>query len=413
MSPDAIAAVWKRESAVVVAVAARILGDLGLAEEVAQDALVAALEQWPRTGPPDWPGAWLVTTAKNRALNVVRHRKRADLKHEALRHEVPDDDDLEAALDDDLRDDVLRLVFTACHPVLSREARVALTLRLVCGLTTPEIARAYLAPEPTVAQRIVRAKRTLADAGVPFEVPRGDALAERLASVLEVVYLVFNEGYGATAGPDLVRPALVDEALRLGRRLADLAPTEPEVLGLVALMELQASRLAAPVDERGEPVLLPNQDRSKWDRVAIHAGLAALARAETLATTRGPYLLQAALAACHARAATPEDTDWRRIADLYAELARVSPSPVVELNRAVAVSKADGPAAGLARLDALAGEPLLARYAPYPAARAELLEQLGRADEARAEFERAASLTHNDRLRARLLARASASSALP
>ncbi len=411
----AIAAVWKSESARVVAGLARIVRDVGLAEEIAHDALVAALEEWPAAGVPDRPGAWLMTTAKNRALNAVRRARMADRKHEALGHEIDAHvplADLEAAfeawMDDDVRDDMLRLVFTACHPVLSREARVALTLRLVGGLSTDEIARAFLVAEPTVAQRIVRAKRALAEARVPYEVPRGQDLGARLSSVLEVVYLIFNEGYAATAGEDVMRPALAGEALRLGRLLADLAPAEPEVLGLLALMDLQMSRAPARVDDSGEPVLLLDQDRARWDAALVEGGLAALAQAEALGGAPGPYLIQASIAACHARAKAAADTDWARIAALYGDLARRAPSPVVELNRAMAVSRAEGPAAGLALLDALAAEPALARYHLLPSARADLLERLGRTAEARAEFERAASLTQNARQRERLLDRAAA-----
>ncbi len=410
---DAIITVWKNESVRVVAVLARIVRDVGLAEELAQDALIAALEQWPRSGVPDRPAAWLMTTAKNRALNAARRSRLLERKHEALAHETPTHvrlDDLEAALevamDADINDDILRLTFVACHPVLSREARVALTLRLLGGLSTSEIARAFLVTEPTIAQRIVRAKRTLAEAKIPFESPRREELGERLSSVLEVVYLVFNEGYSATAGQDLMRPALVDDALRLSRLLVELTPSEPEVLGLLALMELQASRAPARTDANGEPILLLDQDRSKWDADLRASGLAMLARAETNPDPRGPYRLQAALAACHARAETAEDTDWKRIASLYGELEHVVPSPVIALNRAVAISRAEGPTAGLALLDALATEPALARYHLLPSARADLLEKLGRYAEARAEFERAASLAENERQRARLLARA-------
>jgi RNA polymerase sigma-70 factor, ECF subfamily len=410
-----ITSVWKSESARLVAGLVRIVRDVGLAEELAHDALVAALEQWPASGVPERPSAWLMTTARNRALNAVRHARMAERKHEALGLAidtcVPLDDieaALEAGMDDDVADDVLRLVFTACHPILSREARVALTLRLVGGLSTDEIARAFLVAEPTIAQRIVRAKRALAEARVPFEVPRGEALGARLASVLEVVYLVFNEGYAATAGDALLRPALVDEALRLGRLLADLAPAEPEVLGLLSLMQLQASRAPARTGANGEPILLPDQDRSLWDAALLEGGLESLARAEALGGAPGPYRLQASIAACHGRARSAADTDWRRIAALYADLARAAPSPVVELNRAVAVSRAEGPAAGLRILDALASESALARYHLLPSARADLLAQLGRHAEARAEFERAASLTENARQRERLLGRAAA-----
>jgi RNA polymerase sigma factor (sigma-70 family) len=387
--------------------------DVGLAEELAQDALVAALERWPESGIPDNPGAWLMATAKHRAIDRMRRNKRLERKQEELGHEleagqasaVPD---LEAALDEDVGDDLLRLILISCHPVLPTEARVALTLRLLGGLTTEEIARAFLVPEPTVAQRIVRAKRTLAEAHVPFEVPRGAELTTRLESVLEVIYLIFNEGYSATAGEDWVRPELCQDALRLGRILAGLAPEEPEVHGLVALMELQASRLRARVGPSGEPILLMDQNRARWDRLLIQRGLAALARAESPAGARGPYTLQAAIAACHARANTPEQTDWARIAALYEELAGLTPSPVVELNRAVALSMAYGPAAGLALVDQLTSEPSLRGYHLLPSVRGDFLAKLGRSEEARAEFERAASLTRNARERALLLERAAA-----
>jgi RNA polymerase sigma-70 factor, ECF subfamily len=408
-----IAAIWKRDSARLIAVLTRIVRDVGLAEELVNDALVRALEEWPRTGVPDEPVGWLMTTAKRRALDAVRRHRMMDSKHEVLGYELPTHvrlDQIEAALeqnlDDDVRDDVLRLIFIACHPVLARDARVALTLRLVGGLTTAEIARAFLVPEPTIMQRILRAKRALAEAQVPFELPRGNELGERLASVLEVVYLIFNEGYSASAGEDVMRPALVDEALRLARLLAQLAPDEPEVFALLALLELQASRTSARVDASGEPVLLLEQDRSGWDRSLIDAGLAHLAQAERLASTRGPYQLQAEIAACHARAEQAEATDWTKIAALYAELGTLIPSPVIALNHAVAVSRAEGPVAGLALLDALAGEAALARYHLFASARADLLEQLGRFAEARAEFERAASLTDNARSRDRLRQRA-------
>src|SRR5688572_13323960 len=388
----AIDAVWRIESAKVVAVVARMVRDVGVAEELAQDALLAALEHWPRDGVPDKPGAWLMTTAKRRALDHLRHAKLQQEKHEEIGHDleaqealvVPDFvDALDAARQDDIGDDLLRLIFTACHPVLSTEARVALTLKLLGGLTTHEIARAYLVPEPTIAQRIVRAKRTLAEAHVPFEVPRGGELAARLSSVLEVIYLVFNEGYSATVGDDWIRPALCEDALRLGRILAELAPKEPEVHGLVALMEIQASRLRARVGPSGEPVLLLDQNRARWDRVLIRRGLAALERAEALGGARGPYALQAAIAACHARALTAGETDWARIASLYGELVTLLPSPVVELNRAVAVSMAEGPAAGLAIADALIMDPALQSYHLLPSARADFLSKLGRLDEAR------------------------------
>jgi RNA polymerase sigma factor (sigma-70 family) len=403
-------AVWRMESARIVGALTRVTGDVGLAEELAQDALVAALEQWPDTGVPARPGAWLMATAKHRAVDTFRRadtlrRKTAELGRELDGAEEPD---RAAALDEVVEDDVLRLVFIACHPVLSGEARVALTLRLVGGLTTDEIARAFLVPESTLAQRIVRAKRSLTAARVPFEMPTGADFTARLGSVLEVVYLVFNEGYSATAGEDWMRPALCQEALRLGRILAGLVPGEPEVHGLVALLEIQASRLAARVDETGGPVLLGDQDRSRWDRVLVGRGLAALQRAEESGAALGPYALQASIAACHARGATVEATDWARIAALYEALAEVSPSPVVELNRAVAVSRAYGAAAGLQLVDALTGVPALQGYHLLPTVRGDLLEQLGRRDEARAEFERAASLTRNERERALLLDRAAA-----
>ncbi len=406
----AIHVVFRMESAKLIAGLARIVRDVGVAEELAQDALVAALEQWPKSGVPDNPGAWLMTAAKNRAINTLRRAKMLDRKHAELGRDIDASagrvvDDLEAAIDDDIGDDLLRLVFTACHPVLAMEARVALTLRLLGGLTTDEIARAFLVPEPTIAQRIVRAKRTLADEKVPFEVPRGGDLAPRLASVLAVIYLVFNEGYSASAGDDVMRPALCEDALRLGRILAGLAPDEAEVQGLVALMELNASRTAARTAPSGDPVLLLDQNRGLWDRVQIDRGLTALARAQKLATP-GAYALQAAIAACHARARAPGETDWSRIAALYGELAELTPSPVIELNRAVAVSMAEGPTAGLALLDALSDEPLLRDYHLLPSARADLLAKLGRMGEAGAEFERAASLTRNARQRERLLARA-------
>jgi RNA polymerase sigma factor (sigma-70 family) len=406
-----IDAVWRIESARLIAGLARMVGDVGIAEDLAQDALVAALERWPEAGVPDNPGAWLMATAKHRAIDLLRRRTLLDRKHEQLGHELEDRQeaavrDLDAALDDHVGDDLLGLMFTACHPVLSMEARVALTLRLVGGLTTGEIARAFLVPEPTVAQRIVRAKRTLADAHVPFEVPRGPELEARLASVLGVLYLVFNEGYSATAGDDWMRPSLCEDALRMGRILAGLAPNEPEVHGLVALMEIQASRSAARLGPSGEPVLLLQQDRGRWDQLLIRRGLAALARAEELGGAHGPYALQAAIAACHARARTAEATDWERIAGLYGELAELAPSPVVELNRAVAVGMAFGPAAGLELVDALTSEPTLRSYHLLPSVRGDLLAKLGRSEEARAEFERAASLTQNARERALLLIRA-------
>ncbi|MDW5443977.1 RNA polymerase sigma factor [Polaromonas sp. SM01] len=418
---QAIAVVWRIESAKIVAGVARMVRDIGQAEELAQDALVAALEHWPTAGVPDNPGAWLMATAKNRALDRLRRNKVLDAKLEQIGHDleaqealvVPDFvDGLDAARADDIGDDLLRLIFTACHPVLSTEARVALTLKLLGGLSTHEIARAFLVAEATIAQRIVRAKRTLSEAKVPFEVPRGDALAERLASVLEVVYLVFNEGYTATAGEDWMRPALTDEALRLGRMLAELAPHEAEVLGLVALMELQASRTAARVDAAGRPVLLLDQDRTRWDHLLIRRGLAALGRAETLEGARGkalgPYAVQAAIAACHARARVAADTDWPGIAALYDALTQIAPSPVVELNRAVAISMAFGPAAGLEIIDTLRQDKSLQNYQWLPSVSGDLLAKLGRKDEARAEFERAASLAKNVRERDFLLAQAQA-----
>jgi RNA polymerase sigma factor (sigma-70 family) len=406
----AIEAVWRIESARLIAGLARVVRDVGLAEELAQDALVAALERWPESGVPENPGAWLMATAKHRAIDLLRRNKLLERKHEEIGRELEARErvvpDFDAALDDRIGDDLLRLVFTACHPVLSTEARVALTLRLLGGLTTEEIARAFLAPEPTVAQRIVRAKRTLSEARVPFEVPRGAELAARLSSVLEVIYLIFNEGYAATKGDDWVRPALCEEALRLGRILAELAPKEPEVHGLVALMEIQASRLRARVGPAGEPVLLLDQNRARWDWLLIRRGLAALERAEKLGGALGPYALQAAIAACHARARNPEETDWERIAALYDALAQLAPSPVVELNRAVAVAMAFGPQAGLELVDALAEEPSLKAYHLLPSVRGDLLARLGRSEEARAEFERAAALTQNARERELLLERA-------
>jgi len=413
---QAIDAVWRIESARIVAGVGRLVRDIGLAEELAQDALVAALEHWPKSGVPDNPGAWLMRTAKNRALDRLRHHKLAEDKLEQWGQDldaqealiVPDFvDALDATRADDIGDDMLRLIFTACHPLLPTEARVALTLKLLGGLNTHEIARAFLVAEPTIAQRIVRAKRTLRGARVPFEVPRGAALGERLASVLEVVYLVFNEGYTATAGDDWMRPALIEEALRLGRMLAELAPNEPEVHGLAALMELQASRTKARIDSAGRPVLLLDQNRARWDRLLIRRGLAALARANALTTNPGTYALQAAIAACHARASNAAETDWVRIAGLYDVLARVSPSPVVELNRAVAVGMAFGPAAGLEIADTLRGEHSLQDYQWLPSVRGDLLAKLGRNKEARAEFARAAGLAQNLCERELLLARAS------
>ena len=413
-APDihrAIDAVWRIESARIIAGLARMVRDVGLAEELAQDALVAALEQWPGSGIPDNPGAWLMATAKHRAIDQLRRRTLLERKHEELGYEldlrqeeaVPD---LDAALDDDIGDDLLRLVFTACHPVLPTEARVALTLRLLGGLTTDEIARAFLVPEPTIAQRIVRAKRTLAKERVPFEVPRRDELPARLSSVLEVIYLIFNEGYSATAGDDWVRPALCEDAIRLGRIVAELTPDEPESHGLVALMEIHASRLRARVGPTGDPILLNDQNRALWDHLLIQHGLAALDRAERLDGTRGFYTVQAAIGACHARARTPEATDWRQIVSLYEELSALMPSPVVALNRAVAIGMADGPAAALALVDGIAGEPALRHYHLVPSVRGDLLKKLSRLDEARVEFERAASLTKNARERALLLERA-------
>ena len=409
----AIQAVYRIESARLIAGLARMVRDVGLAEELAQDALVSALEHWPQTGVPDNPGAWLMATSKRRAIDELRRGKRWQGKQDAVAHEIEaraefGAPDLDAALDDDVGDDLLRLVFTSCHPILATESRVALTLRLLGGLTTEEIARAFLTPEPTIAQRIVRAKRQLSDSGVPFEVPRGPELAARLSSVLEVVYLIFNEGYSATAGEDWMRPALCEDALRLGRILAGLAANEPEVHGLVALMEIQASRSAARVGAKGEPILLLDQNRGRWDQLLIRRGLAALARAEQLGGAGGPFALQAAIAACHARATTPEATDWARIAALYAALAQRTPSPIIELNRAVAVSMAFGPSAGLEILDELLAEPSLRSYHLLPAVRGDLLSKLGRFEEAHRELERAAGLTRNARERALLLERAAA-----
>jgi len=406
----AIDAIWRIESARIIAALAHMVRDIGLAEDLAQEALVAALEQWPAGGVPEKPGAWLMATARHRALDHLRHHQLAERKHEELGRELEARQaiapDLDAALDDEVGDDLLRLIFTACHPVLPAEARVALTLRLLGGLTTAEIARAFLAPEPTVAQRIVRAKRTLAERRVPFEVPRGAELAARLASVLEVIYLIFNEGYTATTGGDWMRPALCEDALRLGRVLAELTPEEPEVHGLVALMEIQASRSRARLGPAGEPVLLLDQDRGRWDQLLIRRGLAALERAEKLGGALGLYALQAAIAACHARARTAPETDWARIARLYEALARLAPSPVVQLNRAVAVAMASGPAAGLELADALTSDPALKTYHLLPSVRGDFLAKLGRFDEARAEFERAAALTQNARERDLLLERA-------
>jgi RNA polymerase sigma-70 factor, ECF subfamily len=406
----AIDAVWRIESAKLIAGLTRIVGDVGLAEDLAQDALVAALERWPESGVPDNPGAWLMATAKHRAIDQLRRKTMLERKHDQLGYELEAQQeaavpDLDAGIDDPVGDDLLRLMFISCHPVLSTEAQVALTLRLLGGLTTDEIARAFLVPEPTVAQRIVRAKRTLADARVPFEVPRGKELEARLSSVLNVIYLIFNEGYTATAGDDWLRPALCEDALRLGRILAELAPDESEVHGLVALMEIQASRSRARVGPSGEPILLLDQNRARWDQLLIRRGLAALARAERLGSL-GPYALQAAIAACHARARTNEETDWARSGALYDALMRVAPSPIVELNRSVAVAMAFGPAAGLTIVDRLSSEPALKTYHLLPSVRGDLLKKLGRFDEARTELERAASLTRNARERALLLERA-------
>jgi RNA polymerase sigma-70 factor, ECF subfamily len=420
-----IDAVWRIESPRLIAGLTRIVRDVGIAEDLAQDALVAALEQWPKSGVPDNPGAWLMAAAKHRAIDYFRRKTLLERKHEKLGRELATKEmavpDFNANLDDDVGDDLLRLVFISCHPVLSTEARLALTLRLLGGLTTTEIARAFLVPEPTIAQRIVRAKRTLAEKRVPFEIPRGVGLTARLSSVLEVIYLIFNEGYSATAGDDWMRPALCEDALRLGRILAELAPQEPEVHGLVALMEIQASRATARVGPSGEPILLFDQNRARWDQLLIRRGLAALARADHARSEklrveklvagddgnpRGPYALQAAIAACHARARTSEETDWPQIVALYAELARLMPSPVVELNRAVAIAMAFGPAAGLEIVDALASEPSLENYHLLPSVRGDLLKKLGRMDEARVEFERAARLTRNTRERDLLIGRA-------
>ena len=406
----AIDAVWKIESARIIAGLTRIVRDVGVAEELAQDALVTALEKWPESGIPDNPGAWLMATAKHRAIDYLRRGTLIDQKHEVLGREMAEKEmqvpDLAAAMDDNIGDDLLRLVFISCHPVLSTEARVALTLRLLGGLTTEEIARAYLSSEPTIAQRIVRAKRSLSEAQVPFEVPRGAEFAKRLSSVLQVIYLIFNEGYSATAGDDWLRPALCEEALRLGRILAGLVPEEPEVHGLVALMEIQASRSKARVGPTGEPILLLEQNRALWDQLLIHRGLAELDRVDRLGGTRGPYAIQAAIAACHARAPVADDTDWGRIVALYGELAEVAPSPIVELNRAVAVSMASGPAAGLELVDMLRDDAALRNYHLLPSVRGDLLKKLGRLHDARAEFERAASMTQNTRERNLLLDRA-------
>ena len=407
-----IDAVWRIESPRLIAGLTRMVRDVGIAEDLAQDALVAALEQWPQSGVPENPGAWLMAAAKHRAIDHFRRNTLLERKHEELGRELGAKEmavpDLDSALDDNVGDDLLRLLFISCHPVLSTEARVALTLRLLGGLTTEEIARAFLVPEATVAQRIVRSKRTLSEKRIPFEVPRGEELTSRLSSVLAVIYLIFNEGYSATAGDDWMRPALCEEALRLGRILAELSPQEPEVHGLVALMEIQASRSRARVGPSGEPILLLDQNRSHWDQLLIRRGLAALARAERLAASPGWYVLQAEIAACHAQARTPEETDWPRIVTLYETLARLAPSPVVELNRAVAVAMAFGPAAGLELVDALTAERSLDSYHLLPSVRGDLLKKLSRFDEARVEFERAASLTRNARERDLLLARARA-----
>jgi RNA polymerase sigma factor (sigma-70 family) len=411
-----IEAVWRIESARVIAGLTRLTHDFDLAEDLAQEALVAALEQWPQAGIPENPAAWLTATARRRAIDLFRRNAVAKRKYEELARELevleqtlPDlDSTLDSGLDNNISDDLLRLVFIACHPILPTESRAALALRLLGGLTTSEIARAFLTPEPTIAQRIVRAKRTLADQHIPFEVPRGPEFAARLASVLEVIYLIFNEGYSATTGDDLMRPALCEDALRLGRILAELTPAEPEVHGLVALMEIQASRTSARITATGEPILLFDQNRTHWDQLLIQRGLTAIERAHRINTTPGPYFLQAEIAACHARARTPTETDWHRIVSLYTELAQINPSPVIELNRAVAVAMAHGPQAGLTLVDALAGEPSLVRYHLLASVRADLLYKLGRHPEARAEFERAAALTRNHRERDLLLGRAAA-----
>jgi RNA polymerase sigma-70 factor (ECF subfamily) len=408
-----IEAVWRIEQAKIIAAIARMVRDVGLAEEFAQDALVTALAQWPEKGVPDKPAAWLMATGKRRAIDHLRRAKMLDRKHGEIGYDMEIEQthggpDTEAALDDDIGDDLLSLIFTACHPLLSPEARIALTLKLIGGLTTEEIARAFLVPEPTVAQRIVRAKRTLQEAGVPFEVPRSADRAERLTSVLDVIYLVFNEGYSATAGENWIRPQLCEEAMRLGRILAGLTPAEPEVHGLVALMEIQASRLKARTDQGGAPILLADQNRGQWDHLLIRHGLAALDRAEALAPQRGPYVLQAAIAACHARAPTADATDWPKIAALYLALSQINPSPVIELNRAVALSMAFGPQAGLDLVDQLVDDPTLKNYHLLPSVRADFLTKLGRLDEAKVEFERAAAMTRNERERALLLSRATA-----
>ena len=405
-----IEAIWRIESPKLIAALTRNVRDVGIAEDLAQDALVAALEQWPDSGIPENPGAWLMATAKHRAIDFFRRNAMADRKHEDLGRDygareksVPD---LDSSLDDPIGDDLLRLIFIACHPVLPKEARIAMTLRLLGGLTTYEIARAFVSSEPTIAQRIVRAKRTLAEKRVPFEIPRGSELNDRLASVLEVIYLIFNEGYTATAGEDWMRPALCEEALRLGRILAELAPNEPEVHGLVALMEIQASRSKARVGTNGEPILLMDQNRAQWDQLLIQRGFAALERARRLGRKPGPYALQAEIAACHARAREPQATDWQKIVELYGELGKITPSPIVELNRAVAVCMASGPETALELVDQLASEPLLRNYHLLPSARADFLKKLGRLTEARAEFERAASMTRNTKEKELLLERA-------
>jgi RNA polymerase sigma factor (sigma-70 family) len=405
----AIDAVWRIESARLIAGLTRIVRDVGLAEDLAQDALVAALEQWPAAGIPDKPGAWLMATAKHRAIDRIRREQMVEKKHQELGFDLAQRlaaPDYDSALDDPIGDDLLRLIFIACHPVLSTDARVALTLRLLGGLTTAEIARAFLSPEATIAQRIVRAKKALTEAKAPFEVPRGPELVWRLGSVLEVIYLIFNEGYSATAGDDWTRPALCEDALRLGRMVATLVPDEPEVHGLVALMEIQASRLDARVGAAGEPILLLDQNRGRWDQLLIRRGLTALARAEALGAANGPYAMQAAIAACHARAATAEETDWKRIASIYDSLARITPSPIVELNRAVAYAMAFGPEAGLEIVDSLTGQRALNAYHLLPSVRGDLLFRLGHFAEAAEEFERASGLTHNERERALLLERA-------
>jgi RNA polymerase sigma factor (sigma-70 family) len=409
-SNRAVEAIWRIESPKVIAGVAHLVHDVGLAEDIAQDAFVAALQQWPQSGIPERPGAWLMGTAKHHAIDVLRRNQNLQRKHDELGRQLQVDElgasDFEDAVEEEIDDDLLRLIFIACHPVLAADARVALTLRLLGGLTTEEIARAFLTPVATIQQRMVRAKRTLTAARVPFEVPAGPELTIRLASVLEVVYLVFNEGYSASAGDDWIRPTLCEDALRLGRVLAELMPNEPEVHGLVALMEIQASRLRTRVGPSGDPVLLLNQDRARWDHLLIRRGLAALERAEQLGATLGPYAMQAAIAACHARARTPEATDWERIAALYDALAQVAPSPVVELNRAVAVAMAFGPAAGLELVDRLGSEPSLQNYHLLPTVRGDLLQKLGRSQEARTEFERAATLTQNERERRLLRQRA-------